>query len=367
MANTTAIILVTYNGWEMTKACLQDLLPLLDEHDLDRARECAENRTENRAASRFVVAIADNGSSDGTVENIRKEFPAEKFPQIHVYPQAKNLGFGAANNGAIRGLIADGIEFDAICLLNNDTRFDAQALVELRKDLDRVNNRLKDCAGSAEMNRAGSAEMNRAGSDGAVAEAVLAPRTFNVDGTRQNNFFAGLGPEGIGYVNFLRNAFRNEASAARVLEGSPKATALEDIQETHWSSAVCWMMTAELWNRVGGFDEKIFMYYEDADMALRCRKLGARFFITGRSAITHLGGGSARSTLSRALQHDRSQQYVFKKHFGLRGLWLSKKFRILRSLVRIVAAAPHAIVGNNVAEKRAYIKHHLALFKEAVL
>ncbi len=346
MANTTAIILVTYNGWEMTKACLQDLLPLLDEHDLDRARECAkesaeecaENRTENRAASRFVVAIADNGSTDGTVENIRKEFPAEKFPQIHVYPQAGNLGFGAANNGAIRGLIDDGVQFDAVCLLNNDTRFEAKALVELRKDLDRVGK-----------------------------NAVLAPTTFNVDGTRQNNFFAGLGPDGIGYVNFLRNAFRNERAAARVLEGTPKATALEDIQETHWSSAVCWMMTAELWNRVGGFDEKIFMYYEDADMALRCRKLGAKFFITGRSAITHLGGGSARSTLSRALQHDRSQEYVFKKHFGLRGLWLSKKFRIFRSLVRIVATVPHAIVGNNVAEKRAYIKHHLALFKEAVL
>lgn len=346
MANTTAIILVTYNGWEMTKACLQDLLPLLDgcakncadESTKECARECAENRTENRAASRFVVAIADNGSSDGTVENIRKESPAEKFPQIHVYPQTGNLGFGAANNGAIRGLIADGVEFDAICLLNNDTRFEAKALVELRKDLDRVGK-----------------------------NAVLAPTTFNVDGTRQNNFFAGLGPEGIGYMNFLRNAFRNERAAARVLEGTPKATALEDIQETHWSSAVCWMMTAELWNRVGGFDEKIFMYYEDADMALRCRKLGARFFITGRSAITHLGGGSAKSSLSRALQHDRSQEYVFKKHFGLRGLWLSKKFRILRSLVRIVATVPHAIVGNNVAEKRAYIKHHLALFKEAVL
>ncbi|MCQ2092692.1 MAG: glycosyltransferase family 2 protein [Fibrobacter sp.] len=346
MANTTAIILVTYNGWEMTKACLQDLLPLLDgcakncadESTKECARECAENRTENRAASRFVVAIADNGSSDGTVENIRKEFPAEKFPRIHVYPQAGNLGFGAANNGAIRGLIDDGVQFDAVCLLNNDTRFEAKALVELRAELDRVGK-----------------------------NAVLAPTTFNVDGTRQNNFFAGLGPEGIGYMNFLRNAFRNERAAARVLEGTPKATALEDIQETHWSSAVCWMMTAELWNRVGGFDEKIFMYYEDADMALRCRKLGARFFITGRSAITHLGGGSARSTLSRALQHDRSQEYVFKKHFGLRGLWLSKKFRILRSLVRIVATVPHAIVGNNVAEKRAYIKHHLALFKEAVL
>lgn len=127
------------------------------------------------------------------------------------------------------------------------------------------------------------------------------------------------------------------------------------------------MMTAELWNRVGGFDENIFMYYEDADMALRCRKLGARFFISDRSAITHLGGGSAKSSLSRALQHDRSQQYVFKKHFGIPGMMLSKKFRFLRSMVRILASLPHAVAGSSAPTKREYIKHHLALLKEAIL
>ncbi|MCF0220877.1 MAG: glycosyltransferase family 2 protein, partial [Fibrobacter sp.] len=213
----------------------------------------------------------------------------------------------------------------------------------------------RDCAGSGEA----CAETS--------VEAVLAPTTLNVDGSRQNNFFAGLGPDGIGCINFLKNAFRNESGAARVLEGSPKACALEDIQETYWSSAVCWMMTAELWNRVGGFDENIFMYYEDADMALRCRTLGARFFITGRSAITHLGGGSAKSSLNRALQHDRSQQYVFKKHFGFKGFLLSKSFRILRSLVRVVVTLPQATYGANCAQKRQYIKLHLALLKEAIL
>lgn len=321
MSKTTAIILVTYNGWELTKACLEDLRPLI-----------------SGTAPDFVVAIADNGSTDSTLENLRKEFPAEKFPKIHVYPQAGNLGFGAANNGAVRGLQKDGVEFDAVCLLNNDTRFDANAIVTLRAELDRVGDK-----------------------------AVLAPTTLNVDGTRQNNFFAGLGPQGIGYINFLMNAFRNEEGAARVLEGTPEACEFEGLLETNWTSAVCWMMTAELWNRVGGFDEKIFMYYEDADMALRCRKLGARFFISDRSAITHLGGGSAKSSLSRALQHDRSQQYVFKKHFGIPGLLLSKKFRFLRSLVRILASLPHAVAGSSAPTKREYIKHHLALLKEAIL
>lgn len=332
MEKKTAIILVTYNGWALTEACLKDLSGLAD--------------------GPFVVAVADNGSSDGTVEKIRQQ-----FPWVHVYPQAGNLGFGAANNGAIRGLIADGIEFDAVCLLNNDTRFDASAIVKLREDLDK-------------------------------AGGVVAPTTLNADGSRQNNFFAGLGPDGIGSLQFFLNAFRGEGGAARVLEGTPQPVTIEAIEhraenasengaedagensatllETRWTSAVCWILSRKLWEAAGGFDEKIFMYYEDGDLALRLRALGARFFISQESIITHLGGGSASNSLSRALQHDRSQQYVFRKHFGIRGLLLSKAFRVTRSLVRMGSALPRCFVGANAKQKREYFRHHFALLKEAL-
>jgi GT2 family glycosyltransferase len=126
------------------------------------------------------------------------------------------------------------------------------------------------------------------------------------------------------------------------------------------------MFGKELYNALtsegGFFDEKIFMYYEDADLALRARKIGARFFIANDITLTHLGGGSAQSNTSRALQHDRAQQYVFKKHFGLHGLLLSKGFRILRSSIRIASAIPH--IGSS--EKRKYLVHHLALLKAAL-
>lgn len=325
----TAIILVTYNGWALTEACLKDLQPLT-------------------ATEAFTVAIADNCSTDNTVENLRSQ-----FPWVHVYPQKENLGFGAANNAAIRGLAAEGIDFDAVCLLNNDTRLDASAMEILRKELDRT------------------AEQG--------CTAVIVPTTVNADGSRQNNFFAGLGPDGIGSFNFFLNAFRGESSAARVLEGTPKPAVLgmfsnedscasknrTDLLETHWASAVCWILSRKLWETAGGFDEKLFMYYEDADLALRLRKLGARFFISQESVITHLGGGSAKNKLSRAVQHDRSQQYVFRKHFGIRGLLLSKAFRFTRSLVRLLTALPRCIIGSRVKEKREYARHHFALLKEA--
>jgi GT2 family glycosyltransferase len=318
----TAVILVTFNGWEMTRNCLNDM-----------AAQLADSE-------HFVVAIADNASSDDTVKNIRKEFPT-----VHVYPSSKNLGFGAANNLAIKGLLSDGESFDSICLLNNDTRLNADTLPRLQKAWEKA-----------------EAFARESGN----AYAVIAPSTKNKDGSDQPNYFAGLGPEGIGSLKFFTNALRNEEGAAEILQGKPSKTAQENLLETNWLSGVCWMFGKELYESLttegSFFDEKIFMYYEDADLALRARKIGARFFIANDITLTHLGGGSAQSNTSRALQHDRAQQYVFKKHFGIKGLLLSKGFRILRSSVRIASAIPR--IGSS--EKRKYLEHHMALLKAAL-
>jgi len=315
----TSVILVTFNGWEMTRNCLNDM-----------AAQLADSE-------HFVVAIADNASSDSTVENLRKEFPA-----VHVYASGKNLGFGAANNLAIKGLLNDGEAFDSICLLNNDTRFKPDMLPRLQQALQNACQQADN------------------------ANAVVAPSTKNRDGSDQPNYFAGLGPEGIGSFKFFTNALRNEDGAAAILQGQPSKTAQENLFETHWLSGVCWMFGKDLYDALTSegtlFDENIFMYYEDADLALRARKIGARFFIANDITLTHLGGGSAQSNTSRALQHDRAQQYVFKKHFGLHGLLLSKAFRILRSSVRIATAMPR--LGSS--EKRKYLLHHMALLKAAL-
>jgi GT2 family glycosyltransferase len=304
-------------------------------------RNCLNDMAAQLADSEhFVVAIADNASSDDTVKNIRKEFPT-----VHVYPSSKNLGFGAANNLAIKRLLSDGESFDSICLLNNDTRLNADTLPRLQKAWEKA-----------------EAFARESGN----AYAVIAPSTKNKDGSDQPNYFAGLGPEGIGSLKFFTNALRNEEGAAEILQGKPSKTAQENLLETNWLSGVCWMFGKELYDALTSegsfFDEKIFMYYEDADLALRARKIGARFFIANDITLTHLGGGSAQSNTSRALQHDRAQQYVFKKHFGIKGLLLSKGFRILRSSVRIATAIPR--IGSS--EKRKYLVHHMALLKAAL-
>ena len=328
MSGRTAIILVTFNGWEMTRNCLNDLATQLGD------------------SAHFVIAIADNASTDGTPENIRRDFPA-----VHLYASPQNVGFGAANNFAIEGLLRDGELFDSICLLNNDTRLKPDTLPQLRLVWEQAQKMVENESGK---------------------HAVVAPAIKNPNGSEQPNYFAGLGPEGIGSRQFFMNAFRNEKGAAKILQGKPQATPQPSLAEVHWTSAVCWMFGKPLYdaickNTADGklFDEKIFMYYEDADLALRARRLDARFFIAEDIPLTHLGGGSAQNNTRRALQHDRAQQYVFKKHFGFRGFLLSKSFRFCRSLVRIAATLPHCF-GQKGKENRSYIRHHLTLMKTAL-
>lgn len=303
----TAIIMVTYNGWPMTENCLSDLSGL--------------------PSDEFIVAIADNGSSDDTVKKIR-----EKFSNVKVYPQQRNLGFGAANNAAIKALQADGIAFDTICLLNNDTRLDKGAIINLRNALQAAEQRF--------------------------GKAIVVPTIRNSDGTPQNNYFAKVSG-----LQFFLNAFRKKATAAKFLEGIPEPCPGTTFCKTHWASAVCWMMPSDLFNSLGGFDENIFMYYEDYDLALRAIGNGYGFYIQSTCTLTHLGGGSAKNDLSRALQHDRSQEYVFKKHMGKKGALLSKSFRICRSLLRFVITSLLAIANKKYLETA---KIHLALLKEAL-
>jgi GT2 family glycosyltransferase len=87
-----SIIILTWNGLDFTKACLDSL-------------------SANTDFERYEVIVADNGSDDGTAEYLRER------PGIRVIWNGRNLGFAKGNNIAIR---QRGSESDVI-LLNNDT------------------------------------------------------------------------------------------------------------------------------------------------------------------------------------------------------------------------------------------------------
>ncbi len=297
----TLIILVTFNGYKMTKDCLSVLAKL--------------------PSDLWKIAVADNASTDGTPEKI-----AHDFPKVNVYALSQNKGFGFANNEAFRRSIQKE-SFDFVCFLNNDTIPTVTALAALQSDAESY-----------------------------AGKAIFAPLVKNRDNSIQRTDYRFLS-----HGEFFLNAFRTVRGADKYLHGEPRSESNSQFLSNDWINAVCWLMPVRAFTEIGMFDEKIFMYYEDQDFAYRASKLGYRFLLNANAPIVHLGGGSAKNILSRSLQHDASQLYFYRKHFGFFGASLSRTFRFVRSFFRLSMLLPFTLF-NKSARDNAKIHAALLLF-----
>lgn len=102
---SVAIILVNWNGFTYTKACLESL-----------------EKVKNPA---FKVVLVDNASKAPEGKQLKA-----LFPQIHLIANSENLGFTGGNNVGIRYALTQG--FDQVLLLNNDTLVDPDFLTSLQ-------------------------------------------------------------------------------------------------------------------------------------------------------------------------------------------------------------------------------------------
>ncbi|ADI15956.1 glycosyltransferase family 2 protein [Truepera radiovictrix] len=98
------IVLVNWNGWRDTDACLASLKAL----DYPNAR----------------VVVVDNASTDGSVAELQR-----RHPDLTLLPSGANLGFAGGNNVGLRYALEQGADY--VWLLNNDTLVEPDALTHL--------------------------------------------------------------------------------------------------------------------------------------------------------------------------------------------------------------------------------------------
>ena len=91
-----SIIIVSYNVKHYLAQCLTSIW-----------------RSDEKDVEIFVV---DNASKDDSIGFLRKSFPEREYPLLHLIESKKNLGFGKANNLALKQATGDYILF-----LNPDT------------------------------------------------------------------------------------------------------------------------------------------------------------------------------------------------------------------------------------------------------
>jgi len=206
----------------------------------EKLQRCLESLQAQTVPTRVVVA--DNGEGEGSAAML-----AERFPQVTRVGFGRNLGFGPALNRAIRE-VGEG----PIVLLNDDAVAESQLIEMLLVGSER-----------AELVAAvllSERDPSRIDSAGVVIDQTLMAFDYLCGESVDRLGKAGppLGPTG-GAALYDREAFE----------------------------------------AVGGFDERIFLYYEDVDLALRMRGEGARCALAPAARAVHgysltLGAGSAR-------------------------------------------------------------------------
>jgi N-acetylglucosaminyl-diphospho-decaprenol L-rhamnosyltransferase len=206
----------------------------------ENLRRCLASLQRQTAGVHIVVA--DNGEGEGCSSLLN-----EQFPEVTRIAFGRNLGFGNALNRAIREA-GEG----PIVLLNDD------AVAEPRL-------------------------IERLVTDSARAELVAAVLLSERDTSRIDS--AGV------TVDQTLMAFD-------YLCGQP-VSALEQAPDPLGPTGGAALYDREAFNAVGGFDERIFLYYEDVDLALRLRANGARCVLSPQARAIHgysltLGARSAR-------------------------------------------------------------------------
>ena len=257
----------------------------------DLLERCLEAVRGQRGVDVETIVV-DNASSDGSADLV-----AERFPEVQLVRMRDNAGFARANNlafGRCRG------EF--VLLLNSDAFLSPGALAEL-------------VAGARRHARA----------------AAVGPRLLNADGTLQRSAWPFPRP---GRAALEALALHRPLRRLGLLEDLGTWRHDEE-RAVEFLVGACLLVRREALAEVGGFDERFWLYGEEADL---CRRLAARGWevvLVPAAECVHVGGASsAGSSWTRLHWFYRGQKTFLRKH-SRRGAWpLARAALLVGSLAR---------------------------------
>lgn len=195
------------------------------------------------------VIVADNGSTDDSLEMLRRDFPSVKILAFD-----KNYGFAEGYNVAFRQLKDAG--YDYYLLLNSDVEVTEGWLKPLRKYMDGH----PDCAACQPKIR-----------------AIWDRSNFEYAGA------AGGFMDRDGYP-FCRGRIFGVAEKD---EGQ-----YDTICDIFWATGAALMVRADDWHEHGGLDGRFFAHNEEIDFCWRLRARGRRIVCIPQSIVYHVGGGT---------------------------------------------------------------------------
>lgn len=249
-------VIVNWNVRELLRACL--------------------NSTLSDMGDDAELVVVDNASHDGSVDMVRAE-----FPDVRLIANAVNVGFGAANNQALR-------ESDSryVLFLNPDTEVRPGAIRRLLAFIDQR-----------------------------PQVACVGPKLLNPDGSMQSSrrSFPSVATAFVESTVLQRRLGGLKALARFYGSGQPE----DEPRQVDWLVGACLLVRRAALDEVGAFDERFFMYSEEMDLCYRFNQAGYEvWYVPEAEVVHHEAASSSQDLFRRNVNFHESRYRFFRKHHG---------------------------------------------------
>lgn len=257
------VIIVTYKGKQWYNRCFSSL---------------------RESTIPIQTVVVDNASDDGTVEYIK-----ENYPEIILIENKENLGFGRANNIAMRYALDHDCDF--VFLLNQDTWIEPDAIEKL----------VKVHGGHPEY-------------------GILSPLHLSPDGTR---------------LNMLVDDGKNQYSKNLDMLSDLCCGSAKEVYSVAYVNATAWLLPRKTLEMVGGFDPIYFHYEEDDDYLNRVRyhKLGIGLCLQSRIFHDHTGLFDSLPISKTRIHRDQLLKVKFADPNGSESIAKYRRYLLRKALV----------------------------------
>ena len=290
----TAVVILNYNG----RKFLEDFLPKVIEKSIDVAD----------------VWVADNNSSDKSVE-----FVKSNFPEVKVIVNSTNGGYASGYNTALRQ-----IEAEYFVLLNSDIEVTDNWIEPIIKLMD---------------------------SD--INIAACQPKILSFHEPEKFEYAGASG----GFIDIYGYPFcRGRLFQSMEIDKGQ----YDEATEVFWASGACLFVRSDLFLKYGGLDDDFFAHMEEIDLCWRFKNFGHKIMVCPTSEVYHVGGG----TLPK--QSSWKTYLNFRNNFSLlyKNLPSEKLFKVfaIRLLLDGVAGFKFLLQGG-VQDMLAVIRAHFYFYR----
>ena len=292
-ADAIAVVILNWNG----RALLERFLPSLIAHSEDA-----------------TLYLADNASSDDSVEFVRTA-----YPEVKIICNDRNEGFAGGYNQALKS-----VEEPLYCLLNSDVEVTAgwlQPILECFKM--------------------------------SPETAIAQPKVKDL---KRPTHFEYAGAAG-GFLDRLGYPF----CRGRIFQSLEQDIGqYNDEREIFWATGACLFVRREVFRELGGFDRDYFAHQEEVDFCWRAHNAGYGVKYIGHSEVLHLGGSTLSNMNPRkTFLNFRNSLYSLLKNLKLR---VSLPLILIRLLMDGLAALVFFFEGKP-RHSWAVLRAHLSFYR----